>query len=49
MRAHDTRLVAAMQRHGLTYLLTFNTGDFSRFTAIHGLSPEDILAGQLPT
>jgi len=48
-RAHDTRLVAAMQRHGLTYLLTFNTADFSRFTAIHGLSPEDILAGQLPT
>ena len=47
--AHDTRLVAAMQRHGLTYLLTFNAADFSRFTAIHALSPEDILAGQLPT
>ena len=47
--AHDIRLVAAMQRHGLTHLLTFNTADFSRFTAIHALSPEDILAGQLPT
>ena len=47
--AHDARLVVAMQRHGLTYLLTFNTTDFSRFTAIHALSPADILAGRLPT
>ena len=47
--AHDARLVAAMQRHGLMYLLTFNTADFSRFTAIHAMSPEDILAGKLPT
>ena len=47
-RAHDTRMVAAMQRHGLTNLLTFNKSDFSRFTAIHVLSPDDILAGQMP-
>lgn len=46
--AHDTRLVAAMQRHGLTNLLTFNKSDFSRFAGIHVLSPDDVLAGQMP-
>jgi len=46
--AHDTRMVAAMQRHGLTSLLTFNKSDFSRFAGIHVLSPDDILAGQIP-
>ena len=29
--AHDARLVAAMKVHGLTHLLTFNTGDFARY------------------
>ena len=46
--AHDTRMVAAMQRHGLTKLLSYNKPDFSRFAAIHVLSPDDILAGQMP-
>ena len=46
--AHDTRMVAAMQRHGLTNLLTFNKPDFSRFAAIRVLSPDDIPAGQNP-
>jgi hypothetical protein len=27
-RAHDVRLVAAMQSHGMTRILTFNAGDF---------------------
>jgi hypothetical protein len=27
-RAHDVRLVAAMQSYGITRLLTFNAGDF---------------------
>lgn len=30
--AHDARLVAAMLRHRVTHLLTFNTGDFARYT-----------------
>lgn len=47
-RAHDTRLVAAMQRHGLTDLLTFNTDDFQRFPGLRVFSPADILAGRLP-
>src|SRR5262249_48211162 len=47
--AHDARLVAAMQRHGLTSLLTFNRPDFSRFTKIETLTPVDILEGQRPS
>lgn len=33
--AHDARLVAAMERHGLTNLLTFNKSDFARFSGIN--------------
>ena len=39
--AHDARLVAAMRRHGLTHILTFNFQDFVRFTEIKVLTPED--------
>ena len=46
--AHDARLVAAMQRHGLTNLLTFNAGDFSRFTSIRVFTPADIVTGMSP-
>ena len=47
--AHDARLVAAMQRHGLTMLLTFNVGDFARFSSINVFAPADIIAGRLRT
>ncbi|MFO1025242.1 MAG: type II toxin-antitoxin system VapC family toxin [Acetobacteraceae bacterium] len=30
-KVHDTRLVAAMNVHGVRRILTFNTGDFARF------------------
>jgi predicted nucleic acid-binding protein len=40
--AHDARLVAAMNRHGLAYLLTFNDADFKRFTEITALHPAKI-------
>ncbi len=33
-QAHDARLVAAMVRHGITHLLTFNEQDFARFSEI---------------
>ncbi len=46
--AHDARLVAAMLRHGVTHLLTFNVPDFSRFTGLQVVSPVDILTGTLP-
>lgn len=41
---HDVRLVAAMQRHNLTRLLTFNTEDFKRFTDIQVITPADVLS-----
>ncbi len=47
--AHDARLVAAMQRHGLTDLLTFNKPDFTRFTAINTYTPAEVLGGQIPS
>jgi predicted nucleic acid-binding protein len=45
VRAHDARLVAAMLDHGLTHLLTFNPGDFTRYgyPGITVLHPTDVL------
>ena len=31
-KAHDARLVAAMQGHKITRILTFNAGDFKKFS-----------------
>jgi predicted nucleic acid-binding protein len=42
-QAHDARLVAAMQVHGFTHILTFNTGDFRRYAGITAIAPDDIL------
>ena len=40
---HDARLVAAMNIHGLTQLLTFNVGDFNRYSpAITSVSPAQV-------
>ena len=41
-QAHDARLVAAMEVHNLTHLLTFNDRDFKRFTEITVVNPHDI-------
>jgi predicted nucleic acid-binding protein len=30
-KVHDTRLVAAMNVHGVERILTFNTDDFTRY------------------
>ena len=32
--AHDTRIVAAMKRHEISHLLTFNVADFRRYPGI---------------
>jgi hypothetical protein len=40
--AHDARLAAAMAVHGLTHILTFNPGHFSRFPGIIALDPVSI-------
>ena len=47
--AHDARLVAAMQRHRVTNLLTFNKSDFTRFASIQVFTPAEVLAGRIPS
>ena len=44
---HDARLVAAMQVHGLTSILTFNTSDFTRFPGIEVVHPADVVASNV--
>jgi predicted nucleic acid-binding protein len=44
-RAHDARLVAAMNRHGIAHLLTFNTVDFARYPSITVLAPAELVSG----
>lgn len=47
--AHDTRLVAAMAVHGITHILTFNTGDFARYPGVTALDPAAVAATGGPT
>lgn len=42
-QSHDARLVAAMERHELTHVLTFNVADFRRYTRVFVLNPHDVL------
>ena len=42
--AHDARLVAAMKRHDLTHILTFNAADFRRYPGVELLDPQIIAA-----
>lgn len=41
--AHDARLVAAMIRHGMKHLLTFNAADFARYAGITVFTPDQVL------
>lgn len=41
-KAHDARLVAVMQAHGITHLLTFNTDDFKGYSNITLVHPGDV-------
>ena len=41
-QAHDTRLVALMEAHGLTYLLTLNAADFARFPGVTCVEPASV-------
>jgi hypothetical protein len=45
--AHDARLIAAMLDAGIAELLTFNIGDFARYSQVKVYTPEDILRGKL--
>ena len=42
VNVHDARLVAAMQVHGLTHLLTFNISDFRRYAEITAIAPSEV-------
>lgn len=42
--AHDARLVAAMEAHGLTAILTFDKSGFSRYSGIEVVDPTDVIA-----
>jgi len=46
VKSYDTRLVAAMKRHGIHQLLTFNSPDFVRYDGIVPLTPEAVLANE---
>jgi predicted nucleic acid-binding protein len=41
-KVHDTRLVAAMNVHGIRKILTFNTGDFLRYE-VEAVHPASVL------
>ena len=45
-RAHDTRYVAAMKRHGISHILTYNERDFRRYDGITALTPNSEIANQ---
>ena len=44
MPAHDARLVAALEVHGLTAILTFDKTGFSRFPGIEVIHPAQAAA-----
>jgi predicted nucleic acid-binding protein len=41
-QVHDTRIIAAMNVHKVANLLTFNVGDFKRFSGITLIEPVSI-------
>jgi len=42
--AHDARLVAAMQAHGLTAILTFDKTGFSRYAGVEVVHPAEVVS-----
>jgi predicted nucleic acid-binding protein len=42
VQVHDARLVAFMRVHGVKSILTFNDGDFARYTDIKAIHPRTI-------
>jgi predicted nucleic acid-binding protein len=44
VQVHDARLVAFMEAHGITRILTLNDADFARYPGITALTPADAIA-----
>lgn len=40
--SHDARVVAAMEKHGISHILTFNGKDFKRYARIEVIDPHEI-------
>jgi predicted nucleic acid-binding protein len=40
---HDARIVAAMQVHSISHVLTLNAADFKRYTEITAITPQEVL------
>jgi predicted nucleic acid-binding protein len=47
-QAHDARLVALMDAHGVRQILTLNLADFARYTNVQSLPPTQVIAGNTP-
>jgi predicted nucleic acid-binding protein len=43
-QVHDARLVALMQAHGISHILTLNGGDFARFPGIVAMEPASVVS-----
>jgi predicted nucleic acid-binding protein len=41
-KTHDARLVAAMNVQGVSHILTFNSADFSRYSGITVIEPQNL-------
>lgn len=44
VNAHEARLVATMQVHGVKRILTFNESDFKRYQHLEVLTPQGVLS-----
>lgn len=44
VNSHETRIVAAMARHGISKLLTSNASDFARYAEVEVLTPEAVVS-----
>ena len=44
VHVHDARLVAAMNVHAITSILTFDVDDFKRYPGIRVLHPRDVIS-----
>jgi hypothetical protein len=42
VEVHDARLVALMQVHAITHILTLNAGDYTRYAAIVPIAPASL-------
>lgn len=42
VQVHDAKIVAVMNVHGITHVLTLNSADFSRYAGITCLAPDQV-------